>query len=110
MHYLIFGIMAGFSVLLINESWIVGVIMEKLFRMEPDSFYDKSRKHATLVGVFKWPFLLALIGLVVPTAWSLDFLVTFAIGLIIGWKDFWRTESKRLPAPDIVVVRESEEV
>lgn len=110
MHYLILGMIAGFSVLLINESRIVGVIMEKVFRMEPGSFYDKSRKHATLVGVFKWPFLLALIGLVVPTASSLDFLVTFVIGLIIGWKDFWRFEPKRLPPPDIVVVEKTEEV
>lgn len=96
MFYLILLLLAVFSWLMIRENRFLGRSFEWIFSLPRGSFFYKTARHAKLVAILKWPFLLALIGLAVPSPWTFDFILTFIGGLIIGWKDFRRSEPKLL--------------
>lgn len=102
--YPVLLLLACCSVMLIRESSFFGMAVEWLLRMRPCTLYDRSAKHATLVAVLKWPFLLALIGLAVPSPWSWDFIVAFVVGFGAGWRDFRRHD------PKLIEVKSVEEV
>lgn len=101
MHYLILIVPSILSFLMIRENRLVGRCIERMFGLPNGSAYRRSERHSKLIAVFKWPFLMMLLGLTVPTPLSFDFLLTFIAGFIIGWKDFRRKEPKLLEPKEL---------
>lgn len=86
-----------FSILMINETAWLGRVLGKLFRLKEGQFYSPHAKHAVLVSFFKTPFLLALIGLILPLPVSWDWIAGFGIGVLREVIRLWKARKEPTP-------------
>lgn len=95
-----------FSLLLITENRILAGFLKGVFGLADEiGFYDRQARHWWLVALFRWPFLLGVIGLIVPIPpiWW-DFLLMLAAGLMFEWRHYKNRKAesekfKQLPDP-----------
>lgn len=90
MFYLVLAVPALLSSLMIAENAPIGRFFEWIIGLEVGQFYRQGHQYSKLVTLFRWPFLLALLGLAIPTPIFFDFFITFIFGLILEAMRLWR--------------------
>ena len=108
--YLFLLMVAIFSGLTIRESRLIARPLEWLWGLSRGSFYYKSGRHSVLVALLKWPLMLAVLGLAVPSPWSFDFVLTFVGGLMVEYYRYrqYKRQQAQLPAPTLEPLPEKE--